>query len=245
MIMLNGTIRIALILLFVLGIGLLMTSCSFNPFSSNNQATGSATGAVIGGAAGAGSVAAVGGTKPFLLAGGLVGGAIGYYVTTLRYDAGGLMQQGGQVYKIGDYVGIYIPTDNLFEPNSADFLPQAEPILDSAADVLQRYPDNSLMVSGNSSGFSRPKWEHRLSERRAKKVAGYLWSHGISTFKGQSINLRKLNYVGYGNYFPLSHDYTNDGIRQNSRIQITSYPSNKELELDPRQKTMNNIGAME
>lgn len=220
-----------------------MSGCSFNPFSTNNHTTGDPVGVVIGAGAGAGAMSLLTNYKPLMILGGIGGGMLGYYVTTLRYDAGGIIRGCGKVYKVGDYVGIYIPTDNLFEENSADFLPQACPILQSAAAVLQRYPNNNILISGNTSGFSRSRWERKLSEKRAQKVSAYLWNHGIGAFKKCSNNLRKLNYVGYGNYFPISSDLTNCGIRQNSRIQITSYPSKADLALDRRHQALNNIGA--
>src|SRR3990167_591257 len=222
-----------------------LTSCSYNPFISNNHTTGNPAGALIGGAAGAGSVAAAGGSKTFMTAFGMGGGALGYYVTTLRYDSGGIIQGGGKVYRVGDRLGIYIPTDNLFETNSAELLPQAAPILDSAATVLARYHDNNIIVSGNTSGFSRARWEQRLSQARAQKVAAYLWSAGINQFKGTGIDTRKLNYVGYGDYFPITDKLTNEEIRENSRIQISSYPSKFDLGLDKRSLAFDNIGSIE
>ena len=221
-----------------------LTSCSYNPFISNNHTTGNAGGALIGAGVGAGSVAALGGSKTFMTAFGMGGGAVGYYVTTLRYDSGGVMQGGGKVYRIGDRLGIYIPTDNLFDTNSAELLPQAGPILDSAAAVLARYPDNNIIISGNTSGFSRAHWEQRLSQARAQKVAAYLWSAGINHFQGSGIDTRKLNYVGYGDYFPISDKLTNEEIRENSRIQITSYPTNFDLGLDKKSLAFDNIGSM-
>lgn len=220
-----------------------MIACSYNPFTLNNRTTGSPTGAILGAGIGAGSVAMLTSSKPMMLLGGLGGGMLGYYVTTLRYDAGGVIQGGGQVYQVGNYVGIMIPTDNLFEENSADFLPQAGMILDSAAAVLKRFPNNNILVSGNTSGFSRARWERKLSEKRAQKVTGYLWKAGVDSFRERSNDTRKLNYVGYGNYFPIADHYTNKGIRQNSRIQITSYPSYADLQLTARQQAYNNIGA--
>jgi outer membrane protein OmpA-like peptidoglycan-associated protein len=220
----------------------LLSSCTFNPFTTNNHTTGSVTGTAIGAGAGAGGVALLGGSKSLMVLAGLGGGAIGYYVTTLRYDSGGILQTGGQVYQVGEFIGIYIPTDNLFEPNTADFLPQAAPILDSTVTVLQRYPDNNIIISGSTSGFGQARWEQKLSERRAQKVASYLWNAGINQFKNQSIETRKLIYVGYGDYFPISNTYTNNGIRQNSRIQITSYPSNHDLQLDQRRVAVYNVG---
>ncbi len=228
----------------LIGCSFLLASCSYNPFIADNHTTGSAAGVAVGAAAGAGSAAALGGSKFALAVAGITGGAIGYYVTTLRFDAGGIIQGGGEVYTVGDYVGIYIPSDKLFEPNTAEFTPQAESILDSVGNVLERYPNNSILISGNTSGFSRPRWENRLSEERAKKVAAYLWdTTDITQFKENSNNMRRLNYVGYGDYFPIATHYTNKGIRQNSRIQITSYPTGCELDSELQKEKISNYGA--
>lgn len=223
---------------------LLSTGCSYNPFTSNSHETGSPVGVLAGAGVGGGAMLAVGAPKPYVALGALGGGALGYYATTLRFDSGGVVQAGGQVYKVGQLVGIYIPTDKLFEPNTADFLPQASAILDSAATVLARYPDNNILISGNTSGFGRPRWERKLSQQRAQKVAAYLWDSGINNFKNPGTDLRRLSYVGYGDYFPISQTLTNDGIRLNSRIQITSYPSNCDLGLGKRNIALHNFGAL-
>lgn len=232
-------VRALLILCFLL----LLTSCSYNPFRFNNRTTGSPTAALVGATVGAGSVALVTSSKPLILLGGLTGGAFGYYVTTLRYDAGGVIHGCGEVYKVGDYVGIVIPSDKLFEPNTADFLPSAPYILNSAAAVLQHNPGNNIMISGNTSGFARTRWERRLSEKRAQKISAFLWNAGVGSFYDDSNNPRKLNYVGYGNYFPIANNYHNDGIRANSRIQITSYPTASELLIDKQHEALNNVGG--
>lgn len=201
----------------------LLTGCTYNPFIANNHTTGNPLAAAIGAGAGAGGVALLGGSKATMVLAGIAGGAIGYYVTTLRYAAGGVLHGGGKVYKIGDYLGIYIPTDSLFEPNTADFLPQAPPILDSAVAVLKRYPDRSILISGNTSGFYRARWEQSISEQRAQKVAAYFWSAGINQSNAR-LSFINLTYVGHGDYFPIANKIRNDSIRESSRIQITSYP---------------------
>jgi outer membrane protein OmpA-like peptidoglycan-associated protein len=176
-------------------------------------------------------------------AGAVIGGVIGYYVTTQRYEAGGIYRAGGQVYTVGQYVGIDIPTDKLFEANSDELLPQSGPVLDSTVTILQRYPNNNILVSGNTSGFGHARWEQNLSERRAAKISAYLWNAGINNFGENS--MRRLTYVGYGDYFPISSNRTNYSIRQNSRIQITSYPSCADLHLGSRDIAMHNFGAMD
>ncbi len=224
---------------------LFLASCSFNPFTDDNQLTGNAAGPVIGGAAGAGTTALLGAPKSVIALAGIGGAGAGYYVTTLRHAAGGVLQAGGQVYQMGDFVTIVIPSDQLFESNSDELLPQATPALQSALSVLKRYPDNNILISGNTSGFGTTRHEHRLSEDRARQVAALFWSQGISRYKNASLSTRKLRYTGYGYHFPIANSIEVDSIRQNSRIQITSYPSKMELQLDERCKVLNNIGGMD
>lgn len=229
----------------LLGTLIWMTSCTFNPFMEGNNLTGSPVGAAIGAGVGGGATALIGAPKPVIGLMALGGGALGYYMTTLRYDSGGIIQGGGQVYQLGDYTGIDIPTDRLFEVNTADFLPDAPPILDSAVTVLKRSPCENVLVSGNTSGFGSPRREQKLSQERAKKVSAYLWSAGINNFQGVGTNFRRLRYVGYGDYFPIATRLNNEGLRQNSRIQITAYPSSYQLELDKRHTAMINYGGLD
>lgn len=221
-----------------------LAGCSYNPMSPHNHQTGSFTGRAVGIAAGAGTATLLGAPTPVKILAGVTGGSLGYYATTLRYDAGGIYYAGGQVYQLGENVGIEVPTDKLFQANTAQFLPQATPILDSMVTVLQRTPDNNIMISGNTSGFAGPRYEQKLSQDRAKAVAAYLWNAGLSQYKTNSIETRKLNYVGYGNFFPIASNLHNEGIRENSRIQITSYPSKEDLQLDKHAITAENIGAL-
>lgn len=224
---------------------ILLTSCAYNPFSADNHLTGTVEGTAVGAAVGAGGIALLGGTKPLIALGGIGGGAIGYYFSTLRYDASGVIASGGEVFQIGDYVGIYLPTDKIFEPNTANFIPHARFLLSSTASVLERFPNQNILISGNTSGFYLSAWEQKLSEERAQKVAAYLWNAGINHFQGGSINTRKLNYVGYGDFMPISNQITNDGLRENSRIQITVYPTDRDLGIDKRHLAMNNVGAVD
>lgn len=221
--------KVNIVCLFTLSLSLL-AGCTYNPFLMDNHTTGSPMAAGIGAGVGAGTIALLGGSKAMMVAGGLAGGAIGYYATTLRYASGGVLLAGGKVYKIGDYLGIYIPTDNLFESNTADFLPKAKPILDSTAAILKRYPNHNIIISGNTSGFYRARWEQNLSERRAQKVAAYLWNAGIN-HNNPRLMFDKLNYAGHGDYFPVAKSLHNDGVRANSRIQITSYPGGDDCDV--------------
>lgn len=224
---------------------LLLSACSFNPFVPYNDTTGSTTSTLVGAGAGAGAAALGGMSKWWIGAGGIAGGAIGYYSSTLRFQSGGIIQNEGQVYQVGQTIGIYIPADSLFEPNTTDFRPYATDILNSAATVLARAPDNNIIISGNTAGFDRPGRELWLSEKRAEKVSAYLWNSGVTQFKNMSNDTRKLVYVGYGDYFPISQHYTNKGIRENSRIQIVSYATDCTMKIDARHMALTNPGAVD
>lgn len=224
-------------------LALSITACSYNPFNNSDHLTGSAVGAGVGAVAGGGTAAALGVSyKPMIALAALAGAGVGYYTTTLRFDSGGIIQGGGQVFTLGDYATIEIPSDRLFETNSSDFLPGADAILKSAVAVLNRYNCDNIMVSGNTSGFGSAHFEHRLSEDRARQVAGFLWANGITEFLPQSNDTRKLTYVGYGNYFPVSDNITNSEVRSNSRIQITAYPTKDQLLMTQKQRAFNNMG---
>src|SRR3990167_441720 len=83
--------------LFVACLGfILLSGCSLNnPFTTNNHLTGSPIGTAIGAGAGAGTMALLKAPTPLIVAAGLGGGAIGYYVTSLRFASGGIIQAGG------------------------------------------------------------------------------------------------------------------------------------------------------
>lgn len=231
--------------LLIITTSLCLSACTFNPFSDQNQLTGNAVGPAIGGTVGAGGAALLGATKPMIAVAGLTGIGIGYYVTTLRFASGGLVQGGGQVFVLGDYVTIDIPTDNLFDTNSDEFLSCSDNTLDSVATILQRYPHNNIIISGNTSGFATERFERRLSESRARQVASYLWAHGVNGFDQEQLRNHRLTFVGYGNYFPIANNIRGESIRQNSHVQITSYPSKDQLLINKKCQQFNNIGTME
>jgi outer membrane protein OmpA-like peptidoglycan-associated protein len=209
----------------LLSIVWVLSSCTYNPMMDDNHLTGHPVGAVMGGAVGAGIAAAFGATKPVMGVAALAGAGLGYYFSTLRSSAAGIIEAHGQVYTLGDYVGIEIPTDYLFDTNTDEFLPNAQPVLSSIVSVLKRYPQNDVLISGNTSGFGLSRQELKLSEARARGVAAYLWMHGIVG----SGKTRKLIYAGFGDFFPIANNQHFESIRSNSRIQITAFPPDSQL----------------
>ncbi|HVY53793.1 MAG TPA: hypothetical protein VHA13_04675, partial [Gammaproteobacteria bacterium] len=112
----------------------LLTGCSNQP-RSNDQMARNTAGATLGTAAAIAGTAALGAPRPLVIGAGIGGAALGYYLTTMRFDAGPIYRAGGEVYTQGEYAGVSIPAYRLFEPNSSDLLPQGEALLDSAIAV--------------------------------------------------------------------------------------------------------------
>jgi hypothetical protein len=223
---------------FILCTLLFLTGCA--SISNTNPPTGNIIGPVIGGGAGAGAAALVGASKPFIAASGLLGAGLGYYLTTMDFSAHGLTAAGGKVYVLGDFVIIDIPTDNIFEVNTADFMPGTGPALDGIANVLARYPQNNIFISGNTSGFWTERFEKNMSECRAGRIAASLWRRGITNSVLVKSNVmskndeqeRRLIYIGYGDEFPVANHYHIKGMRGNSHIQIISSPRDEALHWD-------------
>jgi len=223
----------------------LLAGCTQNTTQPDHDTSRHAAGAATGGAAAGLGFAALGAPRPLVVGAAAGGMALGYYVTTLRFDAGPIYKAGGEVYTQGDYIGIVIPSYKLFETNTDQLLPQAQPVLDSVVAVLKRYPESNILVTGNTGGNGPHRWNQKLSEARARKVASYLWANGVSSFRSQSLNTRRLRYVGYGDYFPIVNPMKITGVQKNSRVQITSYPSKKDLKLDNVSAAFDNMGSSE
>jgi outer membrane protein OmpA-like peptidoglycan-associated protein len=234
---------------------ILLTLVGCAPISQTDPPTGNIVGTAIGGLAGAGVAGLLGAPKPVAAVAGIAGAGLGYYMTTLRFSASGIVAAGGKVYLVGDYVIIDIPSDNLFDTNTADFLPGTEPILDSLVSVLSRYSGHNIFISGNTSGFWTEHFERKISECRAAQVASYLWAHGITnmlTFR-KDTNVsndgkqRRLIYIGYGDEFPIANDLRIKGIRSNSRIQIIASPDYAALHWNKAKhhfKPFKNVGSV-
>ena len=147
--------------------------------------------------------------------------------------------QAGSIFTVGDYATVEIPTDKLFDTNTSDLYLKRTLFL-PAIEVLKRYPDNNIAISGNTSGLDQSAMKNNFP-KHARQVT-LLWANGINSFTKNGMTMRKLIYTGYGDYFPIANNIHNSGIRANSRIQITAIPTKAQLSLDSRHKIFCNIG---
>ncbi len=84
--------------------------------------------------------------------------------------------------------------------------------LATVTDVLKKYPDIDLSVSGFSDNIGDENYNLGLSEHRAKSVADFLIKNGIDP--------SRLSYAGYGSKNPVSDNNTEEGRSRNRRVEI-------------------------
>lgn len=99
-----------------------------------------------------------------------------------------------------------------FDTNKDVIKPDSKPILDRAVEVLSKYPQVRIEVSGHTD--SKGSYEHNvdLSQRRAESVRKYLIEHGIDE--------GRIETRGAGPNEPIATNDTAEGRAQNRRIEV-------------------------
>ncbi|OHD58527.1 MAG: hypothetical protein A2014_07345 [Spirochaetes bacterium GWF1_49_6] len=100
----------------------------------------------------------------------------------------------------------------LFDIDKASLKPESMIVLDKLAEVLRKYPLLDIQVSGHTDITGNEKWNMTLSELRAKTVADYLVSKGISP--------ERISYTGCGSSKPIAPNNTEEGRMLNRRVEI-------------------------
>ena len=91
-------------------------------------------------------------------------------------------------------------------------------ILNQVAEVMRRYPDYNLIISGHTDSSGSVSFNQRLSERRAQTCYEYLINRNISS--------KRMRYTGYGESRPISDNRTKEGMYLNRRVEFELIPGN-------------------
>lgn len=105
-------------------------------------------------------------------------------------------------------------SDIQFPPDSARLLSSEQQKLGYIAEILKRYPDFDVLVSGHTALAGTEEGRQRLSEERAAAVGRYLIQLGVR-------DADQLIYQGYGADRPIADNSTEDGRRLNRRVELT------------------------
>jgi outer membrane protein OmpA-like peptidoglycan-associated protein len=210
-------------LVICLAVALTAAGCA-QPMTKTQK--GAAIGTGVGAAAGAGLGQAIGGdTKGTLIGagigavvGGLAGGGIGRYMdnqeATMRQQLAGV--EGANIQRNADLLAVTFKSDVLFDTGSAALKAGSYDEMTRVAQVLNQYPETTIMIAGHTDSTGSETQNQQLSERRAMAVKNAL--------SGQGVDPARMSAVGYGESKPIADNNTESGRQTNRRVAITVAP---------------------
>ncbi len=99
-----------------------------------------------------------------------------------------------------------------FDFDKSKIRPDAEPILDEAADILKQNSALTVAVDGYCDGIGTEEYNMKLSRRRSAAVAKYLEAKGIPA--------GRLETHGFGKTHPVASNDTAEGRAENRRVEL-------------------------
>jgi OOP family OmpA-OmpF porin len=105
-----------------------------------------------------------------------------------------------------------LSSESTFMLNSAELTSQAKSSLQEVVDVMLRYPQSQVMITGYTDTTGTTAYNQSLSEQRAQAVADYLASKGIES--------GRISAKGMGESDPIASNETRAGREQNRRVEI-------------------------
>jgi len=207
-------------LLIVAISSILLTACNAAG-GLNNAAIGGLGGAAIG--AGAGTLFGGNDLKNAglgALAGGVVGAAVGAYMDSQEQEMQQSLQGTGvQVQRTSkNTLNLTMPDSITFATGQSFLAPQAQAALNTVRDVLNQFPDSTIMVTGHTDDVGSNSSNQFLSQRRATSVANYLAQQGV--------NPARLNKQGLGESSPKVSNTSDINRAKNRRVELAIVANN-------------------
>ncbi len=194
---------------------------------------GAAVGAGLGQAIGRNTSATLIGAAAGAVAGGLVGTAIGNYMDKQEADMrqalanaeAASIQRERQVLDEAsrrdvDVLTVTFKSDYLFAVNSSSLLPGAYDEVNRVAQVLNQYPQTTIVISGHTDSTGSEQYNQALSERRANAVKNAL--------VGMGVNPARMTTIGYGKSRPVASNASEAGRQLNRRVELRIVPQQQQ-----------------
>jgi OOP family OmpA-OmpF porin len=91
--------------------------------------------------------------------------------------APGFRTSGPNLSNLPEPVLLRLPSDVLFDFDSAKLKPEADPLLTKAIGLITKYPQADIQIDGYSDSFGKPDYNLTLSQQRAEAVQAWLRDH--------------------------------------------------------------------
>ena len=172
-------------------------------------AVGAGAGAIVGAGAGALIGKGWGGAAVGAAAGAVAGGAVGNYLDKQAQE----LEKVAPVERTPEgAIVVKMPGDLLFATNSATLSPQSVDEVNKLAEVLVKYPEDRIQVSGHTDSTGSDEYNKQLSLKRADAVAQVLLRSGVKS--------EQIATAGAGELQPVQSNDTPTGRAANRRVQL-------------------------
>ena len=198
---------------------LLIAACTTNPYTGEQQASKAATYGA-GAAAVCGLVGAIDSGKHArnaALGCGIVGAGVGAYMDVQEAKLREQLQGTGvQVVREGDNIRLIMPGNITFETDSYNLRSSFYPVLNSVGEVLAKYGDTTMRVTGPTDNTGSRQYNQTLSEKRAASVADYLAT--------RQVDRSRMLVQGMSFDQPIADNATAEGRAANRRVELYILP---------------------
>jgi len=99
-----------------------------------------------------------------------------------------------------------------FEADQSDIKPEVEEALENILAFLKTNPKVVVEVGGHTNNRAEEQFALELSTKRAKSVADWLISNGVSS--------NRVQYKGYGWKMPIASNESTEGRVKNQRVEV-------------------------
>jgi len=131
--------------------------------------------------------------------------------------AGTVANEGCPELKIEDKKTLEVAMQAVqFQTGSAVLKPESNIVLNQIADILRKYPDFNMAISGHTDNTGNSVINQSLSDKRAKACYDYIIK--------QKIDSSRLSYAGYGESRPISTNDNEKGRTLNRRVEFNMVP---------------------
>lgn len=114
-----------------------------------------------------------------------------------------------------DSAGIEMIPNFLFDFNSSDLNDTSKIVLERLSNVLNRYFDFDIEISGYADNIGSAQYNESLSLKRAQAIENFLI--------GKNVKATRMLAKGFGAANPLANNSTEEGRQKNRRVTIRMY----------------------
>lgn len=129
--------------------------------------------------------------------------------TPLKKDS--LQKDSSEIKPLAE--NLFVLDNVLFQSNEAVFMSSSFSQLDLLVDYMKSNPRFRIFIGGHTDSKGNEEANQKLSEERAKAVCYYLIAKGIDH--------SRIEYKGYGSIKPIASNETEEGRKQNRRVEFS------------------------